>query len=181
MPPTTTPDPFALRPDGAAVDPGAYRAAALADARIKADLADDPDTAAVLESGDDGALQELLKAVFAVTRSREGGGRRAAEKKRFDPLPPPLRRRPAAPSTPPAPWRSALSTPSARRRRCPGGNGRGGEGGEGERKTAAHPPTLPLSSPSDTVQLYQQLADAGLQYGPAFRLLRNVHVPEAEG
>ena len=32
--------------------------------------------------------------------------------------------------------------------------------------------------PRDTVQLYKQLAEAGLQYGPAFRLLRNVHVPE---
>jgi hypothetical protein len=32
--------------------------------------------------------------------------------------------------------------------------------------------------PRDTVQLYQQLAASGLQYGPAFRLLRNVHVPE---
>ncbi|KAK9823042.1 hypothetical protein WJX81_002597 [Elliptochloris bilobata] len=32
--------------------------------------------------------------------------------------------------------------------------------------------------PRDTVQLYKQLYDAGLQYGPAFRLLRNVHVPD---
>lgn len=32
--------------------------------------------------------------------------------------------------------------------------------------------------PRDTVQLYQQLAASGLQYGPAFRLLRNVHVPD---
>ncbi|KAG2449186.1 hypothetical protein HYH02_005933 [Chlamydomonas schloesseri] len=31
--------------------------------------------------------------------------------------------------------------------------------------------------PRDTVQVYKQLADAGLEYGPAFRLLRNVHVP----
>ncbi|EFN50684.1 hypothetical protein CHLNCDRAFT_142650 [Chlorella variabilis] len=31
--------------------------------------------------------------------------------------------------------------------------------------------------PRDTVQLYQQLRESGLQYGPAFRLLRNVHVP----
>ena len=38
----------------------------------------------------------------------------------------------------------------------------------------------PPHTHSDTVQLYQQLADAGLQYGPAFRLLRNVHVPEME-
>ncbi len=29
----------------------------------------------------------------------------------------------------------------------------------------------------DTVQVYKQLAEAGLEYGPAFRLLRNVHVP----
>lgn len=32
--------------------------------------------------------------------------------------------------------------------------------------------------PRDTVQLYKQLAETGLQYGPAFRLLRNVHVPD---
>ncbi|KAG2499624.1 hypothetical protein HYH03_002563 [Edaphochlamys debaryana] len=31
--------------------------------------------------------------------------------------------------------------------------------------------------PRDTVQVYKQLAEAGLEYGPAFRLLRNVHVP----
>jgi hypothetical protein len=35
--------------------------------------------------------------------------------------------------------------------------------------------------PRDTVQLYQQLAASGLQYGPAFRLLRNVHVPDTTG
>lgn len=32
--------------------------------------------------------------------------------------------------------------------------------------------------PRDTAQLYKQLAESGLQYGPAFRLLRNVHVPD---
>jgi hypothetical protein len=32
--------------------------------------------------------------------------------------------------------------------------------------------------PRDIVQLYQQLHASGLQYGPAFRLLRNVHVPD---
>ena len=41
-------------------------------------------------------------------------------------------------------------------------------------------PAPSLSFLSDTVQLYQQQAEAGLQYGPAFRLLRNVHVPEVE-
>lgn len=35
-----------------------------------------------------------------------------------------------------------------------------------------------LEKNRDTAQLYAQLAEAGLQYGPAFRLLRNVHVPE---
>ena len=30
----------------------------------------------------------------------------------------------------------------------------------------------------DTVQVYQQLYESGLQYGPAFRLLRNIHVPD---
>lgn len=35
--------------------------------------------------------------------------------------------------------------------------------------------------PRDTVQLYQQLRQSGLQYGPAFRLLRNVHVPDTAG
>jgi len=30
----------------------------------------------------------------------------------------------------------------------------------------------------DTVQLYKQLYDSGLQYGPSFRLLRNVHIPD---
>ena len=44
----------------------------------------------------------------------------------------------------------------------------------------SYPPLSPPHTHSDTVQLYQQLADAGLQYGPAFRLLRNVHVPEME-
>ena len=32
--------------------------------------------------------------------------------------------------------------------------------------------------PRDTVQLYEQMREAGLEYGPSFRLLRNVHVPE---
>ena len=32
--------------------------------------------------------------------------------------------------------------------------------------------------PRDTVQLYEQLRESGLQYGPAFRLLRNVHTPD---
>lgn len=34
--------------------------------------------------------------------------------------------------------------------------------------------------PRDTVQVYRQLYDTGLQYGPAFRLLRNVHVPDEQ-
>ena len=30
----------------------------------------------------------------------------------------------------------------------------------------------------DTVQVYEQLRESGLQYGPSFRLLRNIHVPD---
>lgn len=37
-----------------------------------------------------------------------------------------------------------------------------------------------MQVPRDTAQLYAQLAKSGLQYGPAFRLLRNVHVPDTK-
>ncbi len=46
-----------------------------------------------------------------------------------------------------------------------------------------HKPDSPTTNPldpahrRDTVQVYKALAEAGLEYGPAFRLLRNVHVP----
>mmetsp|Transcript_17323 Transcript_17323/g.30930 ORF Transcript_17323/g.30930 Transcript_17323/m.30930 type:complete len:129 (-) Transcript_17323:160-546(-) len=33
--------------------------------------------------------------------------------------------------------------------------------------------------PRDTVTIYERLHESGLQYGPSFRLLRNVHVPDA--
>eukprot|EP01024_Parvocaulis_polyphysoides_P023212 TRINITY_DN21461_c0_g1_i1.p1 TRINITY_DN21461_c0_g1~~TRINITY_DN21461_c0_g1_i1.p1 ORF type:complete len:126 (-),score=17.99 TRINITY_DN21461_c0_g1_i1:165-542(-) len=32
--------------------------------------------------------------------------------------------------------------------------------------------------PKDTVSLYKKLKESGLEYGPAFRLLRNVHVTD---
>ncbi|EFJ46949.1 hypothetical protein VOLCADRAFT_105254 [Volvox carteri f. nagariensis] len=44
-----------------------------------------------------------------------------------------------------------------------------------ERSIDAQRASAPV--PRDTVQVYKQLAEAGLEYGPAFRLLRNVHVP----
>lgn len=60
-------DPLALHPDGSAVDPAAFRATLLAEPAAVADLADaDPAALAVLRSGADGPLQELLKAVYAV-------------------------------------------------------------------------------------------------------------------
>ncbi|KAF8072529.1 hypothetical protein HT031_000189 [Scenedesmus sp. PABB004] len=34
--------------------------------------------------------------------------------------------------------------------------------------------------PRDVVQLYTALAESGLQYGPAFRLLRSVNVPDVD-
>ena len=59
-----------------------------------------------------------------------------------------------------------------------GGEAKNGDRSQQIKKTHTLP--SPPHTHSDTVQLYQQLADAGLQYGPAFRLLRNVHVPEME-
>ena len=47
----------------------------------------------------------------------------------------------------------------------------------GERTIDAQRTDAPV--PRDTVQLYEQMREAGLEYGPAFRLLRNVHVPES--
>ncbi|PNH03447.1 hypothetical protein TSOC_010498, partial [Tetrabaena socialis] len=44
-----------------------------------------------------------------------------------------------------------------------------------ERTVDAQRASAPV--PRDTVHVYKQLAEAGLEYGPAFRLLRNVHVP----
>jgi len=225
-------DPLALRPDGSAADPAAFRAHLLADPAVVADLAAaDPAALAVLRSGADGPLQELLKAVYAVRREerrgeregrvrgggragRGGDGRAAVMTSKGAPshstLPPFLlnhprssarppsssRKRSAGPSTRRAPCRSAPSTPSARPRPCHGKRRRGAQ----HKQTGARsfpldlsihsiPPQPLLSIPSsslshithsDTVQLYQQLAASGLQYGPAFRLLRNVHVPEVE-
>ena len=59
-------DPFALHADGSAVDPRAFRAAALADASLAGDLEKDERASSVLASGDDAALQELLKEVHQV-------------------------------------------------------------------------------------------------------------------
>ena len=196
-------DPLALRPDGTALDPAAFRAAALADPRISRDLADDPDTRAVLESGDDGAIQELLKAVHVVWRACvlcvwwEGGAwwrtpTMAAVMFHPPPFlssppPPPLSTGRNAPRRACGPHhvgahhrRPARVGAGAAVRECGGGRERGRPR---DRTHTQQPTPLPFSlshTHSDTVQLYQQLADAGLQYGPAFRLLRNVHVPEVE-
>lgn len=48
--------------------------------------------------------------------------------------------------------------------------------GMGERSIDAQ--RVSATVPRDTVQLYAQLRESGLQYGPAFRLLRNVHTPD---
>ncbi len=70
---SSSPDPLALHSDGSAVDPPAFRAHLLGDPAAVADLAAaDPAALAVLRSGADGPLQELLKAVYAVSERMEG-------------------------------------------------------------------------------------------------------------
>ena len=59
-------DPYALHADGTAVDPSAFRKAALADEALADDLRKDERASRVLASGDDAALQELLKEVHQV-------------------------------------------------------------------------------------------------------------------
>lgn len=142
---SSSPDPLALHPDGSAVSPAGFRAHLLGDPSAVADLAAaDPAALAVLRSGADGPLQELLKAVYAVSEeARRGeeegrGGRgasdtreqlleRARARARAPSTAPPHshlnRRKSAGPSTRPAPCPSAPSTPSARPRPCPGKNG----------------------------------------------------------
>ena len=75
-------DPYALHADGTAVDPRLFREAALADASLAEDLRKDERASGVLASGDDAALQELLKEVhhvrcfvFADEKKRRGDGR----------------------------------------------------------------------------------------------------------
>lgn len=65
-------DPYALHADGTAVDPRAFREAALRDPSLAADLADDERAANVLRSNDDAALQELLKEVHQVRKKNRG-------------------------------------------------------------------------------------------------------------
>ena len=87
-------DPYALHADGTAVDPSAFRKAALADEALADDLRKDERASRVLASGDDAALQELLKEVHQVrvfvffcvhgrrllpaSKQRSGGARAAA-------------------------------------------------------------------------------------------------------
>lgn len=42
-----------------------------------------------------------------------------------------------------------------------------------------HASALPSRHACGCMQVYEQLRAAGLQYGPSFRLLRNIHVPDA--
>lgn len=207
-------DPYALHADGTAVDPAAFREAALADASLAEDLKKDERASRVLASGDDAALQELLKEVHQVCleegdgdwRSEGGHGERERERERSNCRPLPfffvclllvcslapstnkkihLRRSPAAPRKSPGRCPSAQSTRSELQPRCPGWFGERETKrkdvfslDENENRHTKGKRYFRKQIHRDTAQLYAQLAEAGLQYGPAFRLLRNVHVPE---
>lgn len=105
-------------------------------------------------------------------RTRKGrGGGGVALGARAPPVPPrspPLV--PARTSTSPSPH-SLPSAPQAEKKRQERLNQT-----LAERTIDAQRASAPV--PRDTVQLYAQLRESGLQYGPAFRLLRNVHVPD---
>lgn len=146
-------DPYALNDDGTAKDPAAFRAALKADpAKLEA-IEKEPEVAGVVLGNDDHAFQELIKSVYHVSA---WGGTRGG----LAPTPP------ASSSTLHA--ITSLQTEKKRQERL--------NRTMAERSIDAQRASATV--PRDTVQLYAQLRESGLQYGPAFRLLRNVHVPD---
>ena len=189
-PPAMTPDPFALDEDGQAADWRAFQAALRASpAKLAAVEAEDAATRQAL-LGDDQALFQATLAAAAKARPRLPRQRRGR---------PPGRAWVALPRivtlTPPAP--EAERRAPAGRAAPRGAPGQGHERAHHRRPAGIRPraqagpckPSWPPRARSarprprgparrDTVQLYKQLHDSGLQYGPAFRLLRNVHTPD---
>jgi hypothetical protein len=137
-------DPFALNPDGSAVDPAAFVAAVLADPAKRADVAADKELA---------PLFGLAAAAAADASPSSSSSPSPPTPEKLDALQNALRTAVVA-------EHARLSRAAAR---------------FGERSPECQRAAAPV--PRCTALVYRQLRESGLEYGPAFRLLRNVHVP----
>jgi hypothetical protein len=179
-------DPYALLEDGSAADPAAFREALRADPAKMEALEAEPEVAKVVLGDDVDAFQELIKSVSQVRCAR----RREVERARVS-------RRAAslsilgAPRARSARVRTARTRFSRSRPRRPSTDVRPPARAQAERRRQERlskgmaertidAQRVSATVPRDTVQLYAQLRESGLQYGPAFRLLRNVHVPDVD-
>ncbi len=145
--------------DGASSDPAGLRHFLRSDPAKLSLLREDAHVAQVVEGEDDEALQALLREIF---QARRGGGEA------------PFSVRPeSSPRSGPAHHmlHHHSSLAQAEKKRLERFRARMPERTIDAQRASA-------TVPRDTVQLYKQLDKAGLQYGPAFRLLRNVHVPD---
>eukprot|EP00887_Chlorella_sp_A99_P007033 scaffold2.g7033.t1 len=156
-----TTDPYAMNDDGTAKDPVAFREALKADpAKLEA-LEKEPEVYKIVLGEDVNAFQELIKSVYQARGlgsldewerlRRSAGGSRAAG----------CSRRPAASSA------AGLTRPRAPTRPV-----------QSEKKRQERLAKGMAERTIDAQRLYAQLRESGLQYGPAFRLLRNVHTPD---
>lgn len=144
-------DPFAVHEDGSPKDAVAFRDALRADVAKMEILEKEPDAIQIVQGDDIHAFEELIKSIYQVS-----------EKTRIA-----LTVTCASSHT-----LSHLCTHlQAEKKRSERLNRSMAERTIDAQRVSA-------TVPRDTVQLYAQLRETGLQYGPAFRLLRNVHVPD---
>lgn len=169
-------DPFALKDDGSAKNPAAYREALAKDpARVKALAAADPALSAALLGDDANAMQAMLRKARShracarvprrLLRARTRGASDATPR-----LPPRgphhLPQRSPLPAHPPHPAQVKSDAVAADDRSA------------AFLLTSLERVRARCTLPRDSASVYEGLAQVGLQYGPAFRLLTDVHVPD---
>lgn len=159
-------DPYALNDDGTAKDPVAFREALRSDPTKMQALEQEPEVAKIILGHDISAFQELIKSVYQVcpcfisTFNPSFKSFQQAIIPPTDTLVSILLIR--------YDFYNVLQAEKKRMERA--------NKGMAERTIDAQ--RVSATVPRDTVQLYAQLRESGLQYGPAFRLLRNVHTPD---
>lgn len=185
-------DPFATRDDGSAKDPAAYRAAIQKDpVRLKA-LAEDPALSAAVLGGDANAMQAMLRKARAPAVPRDRGGRAGGCGRGEDSSP----SRASGRRFPRAPRAGSHASPAPRagaRGQQPCGRHGGGSDDDLDGAKcvfsarfralswfAADAHALAVRAkctvPKDSVTAYEEMNKNGLQYGPAFRLLTDIHI-----